>query len=266
MSYTRDKDAHTRGVGAIAAADGSRARRARQGKIARALRARDRAMSGMTMGPRGGLVGMGLISNVGTSRQNLATPVRGQSIGYGIESGAPGTAGGRPSTVIVTPPVRGGYSSSPTSSLPVAPMSYNTSAVPLLPAQYAPGVATPIPPPTNVGPGRGFVGPTPKPPLTYTCADGSVVAMQSLCPTPASSSTSTDTSSTTAPVDTSSGGGGGGGAGIATAPGTPATFTPPTTPDEIPAGTGMSTGMMVAIGAAALGGLYLLFGKKRGGP
>ncbi len=51
MSYGRDRDAHTRGVGAIAAADFRNPKRARiRAHLGRALRARDRALSNYVMG------------------------------------------------------------------------------------------------------------------------------------------------------------------------------------------------------------------------
>ena len=54
MSYLRDTDRHTRGVGAIAAADNAgRARRVRQAIVSRRTQARDRAMSAIAQGALG---------------------------------------------------------------------------------------------------------------------------------------------------------------------------------------------------------------------
>jgi len=54
MSYTRDGDRRTRGVGAIAAADNvSRARRLRQSQVHQTTRNRDRAMAAIAQGALG---------------------------------------------------------------------------------------------------------------------------------------------------------------------------------------------------------------------
>lgn len=55
MSYMRDRDALTRGVGAIAATDGSAARRHQRAQMARATGARDRAMSAISRGAMGAI-------------------------------------------------------------------------------------------------------------------------------------------------------------------------------------------------------------------
>jgi hypothetical protein len=63
MGYTRDKDAATRGIGAIASRDHAnpRAVAMRRARIAHATTARDRALAHMTYGARGGL-SLGAIS------------------------------------------------------------------------------------------------------------------------------------------------------------------------------------------------------------
>jgi hypothetical protein len=60
MSYERDPDRAIKGVGAIAARDaGNRQRQVLRAKQARATRARDRSMSHVTYGPRGGMSALG---------------------------------------------------------------------------------------------------------------------------------------------------------------------------------------------------------------
>lgn len=252
MSYTRDKDAHTRGVGAIAAADGSRTRLRKRIAIGRALRARDRVMAAYTLGPNGGAVGLGAINTAGTR---------------------PGWQGGRPisNTTIdggssifqppgrVPPPQPGGHGGMPTPHIATAQLRAGGTRV-LAPGPYQPGTRPAAGGGVVIDPGPGGAG------SMYTCADGTQVSDLAAC----SVSTQVQTTGTTgggASGGSSSGGGGGGGGGVMTGgSGPPPDLTPPASPDEIPAGAGMSTTEKVVIAAAALGGLYLLFGKKRGAP
>lgn len=256
MSYHRDSG-FSRGVGAIAAADSPRARMRRKTKV-RVLRDRDRALSQITYGPRGGIgrMGLGRINTAGTAYQNLATPVKGSAIGPGIEGGTPGTmpTGVGVSTVQLLG--RGGRGQGGGGLLIPA-----TAAPSLLLQATAAPTSSGIPG-SNIGPQKSTLNPPA--PASYMCWDGSMVGDLSLCPIPPPSSSTTSTTSSGASSSGGGGGGGGGGGDGGTMVGPPAPLSPmdtPQVPDDVVA-TGMSTNTKLLIGAAAVGALYLFLRKK----
>jgi hypothetical protein len=233
MSYTKDSNAHTRGVGAIAATDG-RLKNKRRQMQARALRDRDRALSTWTMGPSGGHPGLGAISRVG---MNLANPVL-----YGKPGGidAPGTG------ITVNPalPPRRGSSGSPL----------------LIPASVAPFL---VPASSSVGkqPGRGYGTNTQPGPSTYVPPGYTIVTD----PVNGTTTITTSPPKSSSPGDSGGAVTGGGGAGLPSGGGGGVSLTPPTDVPDVPEATGMSTTTKVLIAAGALGALYLLTRKKGGG-
>jgi hypothetical protein len=247
MSYTRDKDAHMRGVGSVAARDGARPRAAarRIARVKRALATRDRIMAGLTYGPNGGLAGLGAVNIGGASSRT----------GILKDTTPDGGTGGRTTMpvpgqlVAPTPAPRGGGTTPTGFSVKTA-----TSSAGAIRAAAQAAAANPYQ--GKVMPGGIVVDPGPGATI-YTCADGSQVSDLSQCSVaPIIQTTGT----------TGGGGGGGDGSGATTGGGTAPTLTPPSIPDEdIPEGsTGMSTTEKIVIAAAALGGLYLLFGRKKG--
>ncbi len=97
MSYGRDRDRATRGVGAIAAADHSRARRHARSMQGRATMARDRAMAAITHGALG-RVPMADVAQTYVPVVNLRLPALTAPIGKIVPSSA------TTSTPIVSPP------------------------------------------------------------------------------------------------------------------------------------------------------------------
>lgn len=130
MSYGRDPDAYTRGAGAVAAADrvNPRATAARAAGFARALAVRDRALSGLTYGERGGLGNVGLATKVVYKPRTRVLPP--------------------PRRVIIAPPTRTG------SSLTTTRLAVSRTPVPAF---------TPITPPKI---NAGSFGPTAPPSAT----------------------------------------------------------------------------------------------------
>ena len=100
MSYTRDRDAHTRGVGAIAALDaGNVARRRYRDQRRRQTNRRDAVMAEYTYRPGGGIgnvEALGRVNltntkgviNIASSRGNVAGPVARPQPGVGTGGGA----------------------------------------------------------------------------------------------------------------------------------------------------------------------------------
>lgn len=234
MSYTKDNNAYTRGVGAIAATDG-RLKNKRRMMQARALRDRDRALSTWTMGPGGGHPGLGAISRVG---MNLANPVL-----YGKPGSidAPGTG------ITINPalpPRRGTSSGTPfligATAAPVAPL--------LIPGSVSVGKQPGRGYGTNTQPGTSVVVPPP----------GSVIVTDPV--------NGTTTITTPGPGGDSGGAvTGGGGGGVVSGGSSPVTLTPPTDVPDVPDAAGMSTTTKLLIAAGAIGALYFLTRKKGGG-
>lgn len=97
MSYGRDRDRATRGVGAIAAADHSRARQHGRSMQGRATMARDRAMAAITRGALG-RVPMADVAQTYVPVVNLRLPALTAPIGKIVPASA------TTSTPIVSPP------------------------------------------------------------------------------------------------------------------------------------------------------------------
>ncbi len=77
MAYAKDSG-FSRGVGAIASMDHNKSRQRRRVEVARALAKRDRALSKLTMGPRGGLGSSGMVTSGGGVRGAATSPAIGQ--------------------------------------------------------------------------------------------------------------------------------------------------------------------------------------------
>lgn len=109
MSYSRDKDAYTRGPGAIAAADYGNARRAHERRmIQRRSGVRDRALAEYTLGPRGGIGAIPLPS-AGGVRTGIRTGGNVESPGGGL---VPQVGSGRGGGSVTFPAGGGGGTSS----------------------------------------------------------------------------------------------------------------------------------------------------------
>jgi hypothetical protein len=157
MSYGRDRNPHMRGVGAIAARDGTRngaARRARESIARRRVEAAVDARRAAATAWRG-YPGLGALSKIGTSMQSITTPVlRAGSIEV--------PATGFPTTEVT--PVR-----PPPMPTPTAPTSrFSTAAgMPIAMATLMPTQISPIGPssttPTGGSSGLSPIGPTPTP-------------------------------------------------------------------------------------------------------
>lgn len=93
MSYGRDGDRHTRGVGAIAAVDGAHPARARARarRVQQSLAMRERAIGGLAYGPGGGLSSLGRINLANIGAQGFRA---GQIIAPDHSGGTGGPGGG----------------------------------------------------------------------------------------------------------------------------------------------------------------------------
>jgi hypothetical protein len=186
MAYGRDPDAHTRGVGAIAARDNAHPQAARARRLAknRATVAHDRMMRTITYGPRGGISGLGALNltNVGGGRATVSTkPSKGLSFDVPgrvdpLTGGMRPTAGGGAGGGGTTPPIRrptttvpgrvtGGVFTIDTSVPPLPPMvdptsDITTGTTPPPPSRPAPRPSGPI----SVPAGGGIVPPPTKAP------------------------------------------------------------------------------------------------------
>lgn len=247
MAYERDRDAHTRGIGAIAAADGSRTRARRRMQVARALRERDRALSQITMGPRGGLGAIRGFTNPGSP-----------TVGSVRTMDASPTTGGRGLTTDYTPPKLPGSSgggTAPPSRTPISITTIASRAVTMAPRPAATIYGGKTAPPgsygTGVTPNGGNVDP-----------GGSLLPPTTISDN-GSGTTTTSGSSGGGGYTGGGGGGGGGGAGVTTGGGGAPTFTEPAVPGEdIPQSSGMSNTTKALIAAGVIGGLYFLTKKK----
>lgn len=282
MSYTKDPDILTRGVGAIASRDaGSLVRlRARQLR-ARKLRQRDARVRNLTYDQRGGvgLGGPGLTA--GTASGHQATAGRMVQIAphmdYGPGPGITPTARQK-TTGAVTPSVMTMY---------VCPDGTKVSSMSMC-APAAGGGGTPgfsvgtrQPKPGGGTPGadntRGFVTTTPPtsspplvppPPTMYLCSDGSSVSDPSMCVQPSSTPTAPTPDTSTTGGGSGGGGGGGGGTTMLTcADGTTKVYdlsqcpVPPSSSSPVPdVPAGGNNGLLIAAG---IGILYLLFRDKK---
>lgn len=252
MSYGRDRDAYTRGAGAIAAADFGNARRAaaRRAKVDRSA-ALDARRAELTYGPYGGL---GRIS--------------------GAKIGVPGPALRAPSTIDVPP------QSGPLGPRPVTPPGGaggggrgGRSLVPLKVGRYGLAVSPGQPaaePGTNVGPSGATVGlPTIAPPSSSpggrTGTDVPVTPVRG---------TSSPRPPTTVVVSGGGSGGPSGGKGSPLPLPTPAPLLPSPTLviDEIPdvmvapTPTPTRSRSKLLLIAALAGGAYLVLRNKKGRP
>ncbi len=158
MSYGRDPDAHTRGVGAIASLDGNRARGLAARRAAQRTATRDRMMSQHTMGRNGGMrQGLGVFSATGTSFQSPRQPtissgptIEGGSLSsptYGIQTIKTPTLIPAYPTTTTSPPLYGSIN-------PIAPVRTTTPQIvsaplapltpPITPTQVASGYVSPF--------------------------------------------------------------------------------------------------------------------------
>lgn len=245
MSYGRDRDAATRGVGAIASRDMRHPHAVRRRQIAKARRlARaDRALSGLTYGPVGGLSG-------GLGALNAAT-----NTPTGL------TGGARRPTIVKGGSIEGG------GQTPLQIAANNLAALP--PRTF---ISPPKPPPVYTGnvaaaltaiPGiKVLTQPAPKKPLPGKRPPPVPTAP----PLPEPSGSVTTTGGKSSGGSSSSGGGSGGGGGASGGGGgsTLPDFAPDDLPDpeDVPAASttssSMSTGKMLAIGGGIAAALYLL--------
>lgn len=146
MSYTRDPDHYTRGVGAIASADRSSARARMRGLVARQTAARDRKLARLaSAGPRGGALGLGRM----TSEQSGDEGGGQGGPGGGGAGGGGGTGGGR-GVKLVRIPGRSGMTPPPVK--PPGPKYVGMPTRNTPPTVIVDPVRTPPPPPTRVGP------------------------------------------------------------------------------------------------------------------
>ena len=261
MSYERDTDAHLKGVGTIAAAAGKRPRadarrRARSGV---ATRQRDRRMAAMTMGPGGGLMGLGMVKLPTFGRTGTAmAPVL--TAGGVVEGGGMIGGGGAVNTGGTFGSGGGGGGVSPTnggkSNVFATALNAVRSGVlqPLPPPAYvgicvdAAGNKIPCPPPASGGPvwnpSSGIVPPTLPP------SDTSITTNPNPMP----------------PVQITGGGGGGSGISTDPVPLPPIDVPPPTSLPPVPEDGGLSalsTNTKIALGVGAAALAYFLF--KKGG-
>lgn len=159
MSYGRDRDAHTRGVGAIAAADHLRSRKARARLFALQTVRRDAQLAGLTYGPGGGLAGYGPLQALGAI--NLAnTPMRSgwtPVINPGSGETPPSTPTHQPPHAFLPP--RTVMPTGPTTVPPLTPLPprgpIRGTTRPTLTAFPLPP-ATSLPPPSRIPPSRTF--------------------------------------------------------------------------------------------------------------
>lgn len=241
MSYHRDHDGHTRGVGAIAAIDGPRRTRKRQ-RLAQVLAQKDQRRAKLTMDNAGRVQALGAVSRTGSSFQNKNAPILGGG-GQTFDSSG-GVRGTLPQTY--TPGGTGGGAGG---------MKPRPSTL-LIPATVAPS-----------GGGGGGAGGTRGGSGGSSSGGGGGTVIVS---DPVPGTSPPDISLPGAPTSGSSGSGGGsvdgGGAGVQSGgSSTPPTFIDPgVVPSEEP-DVGMSNGMKLALGAAAIGGLWYLFGRKKTG-
>ncbi len=175
MSYGRDPDAHTRGVGAIASLDGNRARGLAARRAAQRTATRDRMMSQHTMGRNGGMrQGLGVFSATGTSFQSPRQPtissgptIEGGSLSsptYGIQTVRTPTLIPTYPTTTTSPPLYGSINPlSPTRtttpqivSAPLAPLT-----PPITPTQVASGFVRGLPTGVTTQPTSTPVYPSP---------------------------------------------------------------------------------------------------------
>lgn len=255
MGYTRDRDASTRGVGAIAAADMvSRARHQRRVAVGLGTRERDRAMTAIVKGALGA---------VAPPRSSPKAGARGKSDGRGTRtSGAPATA---PAPQAATGTNVRDHTGSgqvsdkskdlPPAAAPAMPMPGGSYTPPVFVRGLPQGVRPPPrpdpAPQAPKAPVRVTAPPPKKPPAP--AAPGAPIAPPVLAPPSDGGS---------APV---SGGGGGSSSGTSGGGGTmsPPIIAPPGEPDlapEMPSSGGSHTMLFVAGGAALLG--YFLFIRK----
>lgn len=238
MSYSRDRDAHTRGAGAIAAVDRPGSRQAKRALGAAMSRARDAQRAALTYGARGGL---GAI-NTGTG-----TGLRGRQIFTGDL--VPGVVEGGNPLGPLTPPERGGGGLPPVlpppgifgqrgGALVQQPRVDNVVTDPAYPGTTPPRRPSPPPFPGVDTGGRNTL---PPPPQT-----GVIV------PPPKSTVTIVT-------------GGGSGGAGLNTGGTRTAPITPIPPPMEIPDAQASSSTPWMLIGAVALGA-WLLLGDHKDEP
>lgn len=254
MSYERDKDADTRGVGAIAALDkGNRARRAHRYARARELNARDGRLAKMTYRPGGG------IAHEGLGRVSLAfTKQVGVGTGSGVGERTPGASRPPVATTPSTGAAGGGgivkqpsrlYGGAGTVAQRAPVVSFQMVTKQLSQTVGAtPGSGTRRP--ANQSAGQlGPVLPLPTPP-------GAIVQEP------------TDTTSSSSGGGYTGGGGGGGGAGYS--PTTPAYpgMEPPSMPDleveEPTSGPDLKT--IALVGGAAVAAWWIFFRKKGSAP
>jgi len=161
MSYGRDRDAHHRGVGAVAAADHLRMRARKRKRMSRATRARDAQLAGLTYGRTGGLAGFGhleslgaiKLSNVGVRTQTVVrgglpdappgvttNPYGGAGARLGNRIGTMGPLGptSTPTPPLMPMPAPGGLRNPAQSSAPV----FQPIVVAPVPVVPSPGVTT----------------------------------------------------------------------------------------------------------------------------
>jgi hypothetical protein len=247
MSYERDSDSHLKGVGTVAATAGARPRsdlRRRQ-RQALALRARDRAMSGVTYGPRGGLYGGMGLGAINTSFANSkaripVSPVTVDGGGQGVQG-----AGGNANPTLPGGQIQGGGGLVINSSSPIRAQTVGAQSL-MVGQVAAPSWGGVVGPgrPGGLLPGSG----TTTDPVTGVTTTN-----------PVSTSTTDPSSSTSV---TSSGGSGGGVSTTSDGSVPPLDTTDTSVPDAgITAG--MSTNMKIALGVGAAAALYFLFVRKK---
>lgn len=249
MSYERDTDSHLKGVGTIAAQAGARPRSSakRRMKVARGLRARDRMMASMTMGPRGAISGYGGLGMIKipagalqASRASAPVVQNGGVVEGGLSMGP--TMGG----TISMPTSTGGPGATVKTKASLFTAASGPLGVNQAPVSYT---AIPIGGSTSTTNGNGTT--------TTTTID----------PTTGGATTTTTATTTTDPGAGTTVVGGGGGAGIP-APGAPDGLPTiiDTTPVDVDDGTtGMSTNMKIALGLGAAAAAYFLFFHKKDG-
>ena len=181
MSYSRDRDMATRGVGAIASRDYAhpRAALARAAARARATAAHDRRLAGMTYGARGGLGAVSTLNTVTGMTGGLRRPtiVEGGTIEGG--STRPYEGGGKippgtPRAPIVgkwkDPNLTKGYRPPATAFVPDSKLSTSSPETPPVVVDIKPPTKKPVTPLVSGGGGGGVslppkTAPTPLPEL-----------------------------------------------------------------------------------------------------